>query len=154
MAALRKPWEFAAGPPDVEPLYSPAQNMSLSEIDVIPDSYYRFGIGSVLAFSHAVGVSHTDLHSDHVPFNELTGLPVFLDSAARFGEVSTGAAVSDFVTPFLSFSGDDFQAILAGYINGVYSATPGSTDYVDEFLKRIGVRARFDPRPRNFSIDM
>jgi hypothetical protein len=152
VAALRKPWDISSGSPDVKPLYSPIIKMSLSEMDA--DSYYRFGVGSLLAFSHMVGVSHTDLHTDHVPFSELSGLPVFLDSQARFGEVTPGTAVSDFVTPFLSFSPADFHAILIGYINSVYSGTPRSNEYVDEFLQRIGVEAIFDPRPRPFSIDV
>jgi hypothetical protein len=154
MADLKKPWEATSATADVKPLYSPARKMSLSEANISPESAYRFTIGSILAWSHAVGVFHTDLHSEHVPFSPLTGLPTFLDTNASFGETSAGRAVSDFVTPFLSFSSDDLYAILIGYVNGVYSAIASSNEYADEFLQRIGVEPVFDPRPRAVAIDV
>src|SRR5664280_1329663 len=122
MAHVKKPWEATSATADVKPVYSPPRKMGLSETDAAPDSYYRFSIGSVLALTHAAGIFHEDLHSEHTRFNELTGWTIFLDSSAGVGEISPGRAVSDFATPFLSFSSDDFHVILIGYINGVYAA--------------------------------
>ena len=142
------PWE---PPSEFVPLFTDEDEFSLCEGDTDPVNYIYFELGEMVAYLHAHGLVHGDVHRKNVLFDIYKSNVRLVDfECPRFHTApEPNSMVREFLAPFLDLDRSQFISFLAGYIRSAFiHVDPKRAGFVDEIMWMIGGRVTRWPRPR------
>ncbi|MGI5423710.1 hypothetical protein [Streptomyces sp. CA-179760] len=130
-------------------LFAPEEAVHLSELSLPAGGYKAFSAGQRIAMVHWAGVTHGDLHEQHMLFNPFTGTTFVHDfGAGRLGDVEPDRMFQDLVTVRLTMSESWTRGFLAGYVkSSCMVIDPKYPGYTDALLARAGGRIMSVAKP-------